>query len=285
MTLLGLGFAVLCPVMASKSLAHLLPLLEKLNDNQVGLVSDVAKQFMTPHKFTWAPFKLRNGMDLMTQEIVDDLGDIIRIHHAFSREAFSKDKFEYALERVQKLHKRDAALAPRGNKGYDILVEGERFSLKTEASQNIRLDTIHISKFMELGGGEWTTNPADLEGLRQQFIDHLNGYDHVLTLRRLKDTRNGWHSYELVAIPKALLLLAAHGALEMKTASKQNPRPGYCYIGNAGWAYTVGAKVNPKDLQFALYFDGGGERKLQIKHLKKSLGKVIATWEFESLSV
>ena len=271
--------------MASQSLARLLPLLEKLNDSQIGLVSDVAKQFTTPHKFTAAPFKLQGGQDLMTQGIVDDLGDIIRIHHAFSREAFSKDKFEYALERVQKLHKRKADLAPRGNKGYDITVEGERFSLKTEASKNVRLDSIHISKFMELGGGEWTTNPADLEGLRQQFLEHLSGYDHVLTLRRLKDKRENWHSYELVAIPKSLLLLAAHGPLEMKTASKQNPRPGYCYVGNAGWAYTAGAKVAPKDLQFALYFDGGGERKLQIKHLKKSLGKVIATWEFESLAV
>lgn len=271
--------------MTSQALERVLPLLAKLNDNQIGLVSDVAKQFMTPHKFTWAPFRLKAGMNLMTQEVVDDLGDIIRIHHAFSREAFSKDKFEYALERVQKLHKRKADLAPRGNKGYDISIEGERFSLKTEASQKINLDSIHISKFMELGGGEWTTNPADLEGLRQQFMDHLNGYDQVLTLRRLKDKREGWHSYELVAIPKSLLLLAAQGALEMKINSKQNPRPGYCYIGNAGWTYAAGTRVNPTDLQFALYFDGGGERKLQIKHLKKSLGRVIATWEFESLAV
>jgi type II restriction enzyme len=29
-----------------------------------------------------------------------------------------------------------------------------------------------------------------------------------------------------------------------------------------------------------LYFDGGGERKLQIKHLLKSHCAVIATWEF-----
>lgn len=271
--------------MTERPLDHLLPLLEELNANQLGLVADVARQFTTPHTFSHAGFFLKSGASLMTQEIVDDLGDIIRIHHAFSREAFSKDKFEYALERVQKLHQRAAELAPRGNKGYDIEIEGEKFSLKTEASKSVRIDTIHISKFMELGGGEWATDPAHLEGLRQQFLTHLEGYDHILTLRRLKEKRENWHSYELVLIPKTLLIQAADGVLEMKESSKQNPRPGYCYVGEEGWTYTTGAKVDAKQLQLSLYFDGGGERKLQIKHLKKRLCKVLATWQFESLAV
>lgn len=271
--------------MDQPALARLQPLLDQLTEGQLALVGDVARLFTTDHTFTFSPFLTGNGVQLMTQEIVDDLGDIIRVHHAFSREAFSKDKFEYALERVQKAHGRNAELAPRGNKGYDLKIGDERFSLKTEASQSIKVDSIHISKFMELGGGQWTTDPADLEGLRQQFIQHLNGYEHVLTLRRLPAKAEGWHKYELVAIPKELLLLAAGGALEMRADSKQTPRPGYCYVGNAGWAYAVGTRPSPRDLQFSLYFDGGGERKLQIKHMKKSLCKVIATWEFESLPV
>lgn len=270
--------------MLPNSIDRLIPLLRELSDNQVALVADVAKQFTTPHQFMRANFALKNGQQLMTQGIVEDLGDIIRIHHAFSREAFSKDKFEYALERVQKLHERNAALAPRGNRGYDIEIESERFSLKTEASKGVRADIIHISKFMELGGGDWTTNPADLEGLREQFLRHMDSYDRILTLRRLKEPRANWHSYELVAIPKELLLRAASGVLEMKTSSKQNPRPGYCYVGEEKWTYNAGAAVNPRDLQLALYFDGGGERKLQIKHLQKRLCTVIATWEFESLA-
>lgn len=268
--------------MTTNAIDGLLLLLQGLNDNQLALVGDVAKQFGTPHEFSFNDLPLKNGRSLMTPGIVDDLGDIIRLHHSFSHEPFSKDKFEYALERVQKLHGRKAALAPRGNRGYDLEIEGERFSLKTEASQGIKLDTIHISKFMELGGGEWSTDPAHLEGLRAQFLEHLEGYDHILTLRRLKDAREGWHSYELVLIPKNLLLLAADGVLEMRESSTQNPRPGYCYVGEEGWTYAAGAKVSPRDLQLALYFDGGGERKLQIKHLKKSLCTVLATWQFKS---
>lgn len=266
------------------SIARLLPLLDDLSDTQLGLVEDVARQFTTAHQFDCFPWQLNDGHDLLTQSSVDDLGDIMRIHHAFSREAFSKDKFEYALERVLKLHGHDAAMATRGNRGYDIKVEGERFSLKTEASKTVRADRIHISKFMELGGGIWATDPADLIGLRAQFLTHLAGYEHVMTLRRLKEPREHWYSYELVLIPMALLQQASAGVLEMMVKSKQNPRPGYCYVGGGAWTHQAGVKVKPKDLLFALYFDGGGERKLQIKHLDKSKCKVLATWKFESLA-
>ncbi|SAK96704.1 hypothetical protein AWB82_07061 [Caballeronia glebae] len=75
--------------------------------------------------------------------------------------------------------------------------------------------------------------------------------------------------YELVEIPKALLLEAANCELKVCTDSTQNPQPGYGYVKDA-----IG------QLKYALYFDGGTERKLQIKHLRKDLCKVHATWAF-----
>ena len=36
------------------------------------------------------------------------------------------------------------------------------------------------------------------------------------------------------------------------------------------------------NLKFALYFDGGTERKLQIKAIRKDLCTVHATWRFDS---
>jgi type II restriction enzyme len=55
----------------------------------------------------------------------------------------------------------------------------------------------------------------------------------------------------------------------MKNGSAQFPKPGYCYIEEQGTTL------------FSLYFDGGGERKLQIKGLRKDLCLVHATWKFE----
>ena len=78
--------------------------------------------------------------------------------------------------------------------------------------------------------------------------------------------------YELIEIPKTLLAKAATGRLEMKSTSTQSPKPGYCYV-----------EENGKPL-FSLYFDGSGERKLQIKGLQKSRCQVHASWKFNLLT-
>ena len=162
-----------------------------------------------------------------------------------------------------------AELAPHGRRGYDIRITGHKVSLKTEAARAIRLDLLHISKFMELGGGQWGDNPNDLIGLRQQFLDNLAGIDRILVLRALRKGEPDY-LYELVEIPKNLLERASVGRFEMRTESTQFPKPGYCFVENSD------------DLLFNLYFDGGGERKLQIKSLKKELCKVHASWQFDT---
>lgn len=242
---------------------RLIAAIPELSNYRLQLIGKVVDVFQQPKEF-----QRSEDSNLITAEVLEDFGDILRMHHCFSREPFTKDKFEYALERILIEAQVPAQLAPRGQRGYDIEITGEHFSLKTEAARAIRENTIHISKFMELGGGTWGSDPADLIGLRQQFLNALNGINRILILRALKKTDTGF-LYELVEIPKPLLSKAANGRLEMRTASPQNPKPGYCYVEEDG------------KLLFSLYFDGGGERKLQVKHLQKSLCKVHATWKFE----
>ena len=52
--------------------------------------------------------------------------------------------------------------------------------------------------------------------------------------------------------------------------SKQKPKPGYCNISEA----------TGKGNKFQLYFDGGTERKLQIKNLQKKYCVLVAKWKF-----
>lgn len=111
-----------------------------------------------------------------------------------------------------------AKLAPRGQRGFDVEIAGQHFSLKTEAAKGIRASTIHISKWMELGGGVWGKNPKDLVGLRSQFLTALASVNRILILRALKKGDPDFH-YELVEIPKSLLLKAEHGTLEMMSKS------------------------------------------------------------------
>jgi type II restriction enzyme len=139
-------------------------------------------------------------------------------------------------------------------------------SLKTQADAGIRDELLHISKFMELGKGAW-----ELPLLRDLFLDHMRSYERIFQFRCLVQGPTSY-LYELVEIPKSLLLEGANAHLVVQTESRQTPKPGYGNVFDLDGG-----------LKFALYFDGGTERKLQIKSIRKSLCLVHATWRFDSL--
>ena len=210
---------------------------------------------------------------LLTEQGAAQLGAQIILHHAFTTSAFSKFAFEYGLEKSINVSGKEAKLASQGNPGHDMSVNGERFSLKTEAAKNAKPSRIHISKWMELGKNtNWKNDPGVIPELVDEFLNHMNGYERILILRFLpgeKVNSSFEKYYELIEIPKDLLRSAQNGRHEMKLASKQTPKPGYCHV--------VDSLGNPA---FSLYFDGGGERKLQIKALNIQLCIKHATWEF-----
>ena len=238
--------------------------LLKLSGSQLEWVQGVIDQFQLPSQY-----QHNNISDIVTGEVLERIGDALRIHHAFSRQALSKDRFEFALERALKLSGIDAKLAiSRTNRGHDITIGDVPASLKTEAANGIKRDIIHISKWMELGRGEW-----QLDLLLQLFLDHMHGYDRIFTMRRLQPGP-GRYEYEFVEIPKALMLEATNCQLVLQEGSRQNPKPGYGNVYDAEGS-----------LKYALYFDGGTERKLQIKGLRKSLCVVHASWKFDSTDI
>jgi type II restriction enzyme len=247
-----------------EKIAQLIAKIPGLSDHRLDLVQNMVGVFSQ----SWTIMRASDS-DIISEAALLDFGDVLRIHHRFSREPFSRDKFEFALEAALRTSGVAAELAQRGRRGYDITITGDKVSLKTEAAKAIRANFLHISKFMELGGGQWGDDPNDLVCLRQQFLDNLAGIDRILVLRALRKGEPDY-LYELVEIPKALLEKASSGRFEMRTESAQYPKPGYCFVENAG------------ELLFSLYFDGGGERKLQIKNLKKGLCKVHASWQFEA---
>lgn len=242
--------------------------LSKLSASQQAWVGAVIGQFKLPYRYvegTSVPPALR----LIDATVLERMGDALRIHHAFSRQALSKDRFEFAFERALSLAGHQATLVnSRTNRGHDITIDGVRVSLKTQADTGIRPDMLHISKFMELGRGDWI-----LSSLRDLYLEHMQSYERVFQFRCL--VQNGdRYAYELVEIPKALLLEAANARLEIMENSRQTPKPGYGYVADA-----------QGKIKFMLYFDGGTERKLQIKSIRKDLCILHATWTFESASL
>ncbi len=236
--------------------------LPKLTQGQLFWLSKVIDNYANPYESRLLATTLFN------EAMLQDFGDALRTHHSFSQEPCTKDKFEYILEQTLKINGTRAELAKKGNPGHDITIEGIAVSLKSQADKGIKRDRIWISKFHELGKGEWTDKPKQLEGLRAQFLAHLTHYERIFTLRCVERAPN-WE-YQLVEIPKAILALASTGTLEMRTASTQYPKPGYCHVNSGG------------NRLFSLYFDGGTERKLQLKDLLVSKCILHAEWRFYS---
>lgn len=244
-----------------KIIESLVRSIPELTAGQLHWIKRVVTVYAAEHSFTL------NESDLFDEITLQNFGDAMRVHHSFSSEPFSKDKFEYILVNVLNLSGHKAELAPKGNPGHDVTVDGFQLSLKTQADKNIKEDSIWISKFMELGKGDWGDNPTDLVGLLNQYLSHMESYGKIFTLRSLQ--KAPYWQYELVEIPLSILKLAKDGELKMKLDSTQFPKPGYCYV-----------RDERGDTIFNLYFDGGGERKLQIKSLNKKYCKIHAGWNF-----
>jgi hypothetical protein len=242
---------------------HLAKLLPELSESQLGWIEEIVNQLRRVHRY-----EINEKSDIISSCLLEEIGDALRLHHCFSREPFSKDKFEYLLERASNNCSMPAELARKGNPGHDLTIGSVKFSLKTQANKGISRKFVYISKFMELGKGQWGDDEQDLVGLREQFFSHMNSYDRILVLRTLSKAPDEWN-YELMEIPKTLLQQAKRGTLKMMHNSRQFPKPGYCQV------------LNKKgELLFQLYFDGGTERKLQIKSINIDNCIVHARWGF-----
>lgn len=203
---------------------------------------------------------------------MEAFGDLLVAHNEGSKIPLTKDKFEYAMVDALNNSGYEASKLPNGHPGEDIVVNGVPWSLKTQADRGIKQDRLHISKFMELGKGKWDTE-ADVVALRERMFTHMASYERIFSLRcfpRIQsDEGETIYNYELVEIPKKLLLSSRNFPIEIKINSRQVPKPAYCRVFNE-----LGKEI------YALYFDGGTERKLQVKNLAKSACVVHGTWQF-----
>ena len=254
------------PVVSPDPLAAAIALL---SPRQREFVGRIISALTTPVE-TW-----RNPRtDLATEQFVELMSDVLRGQHISSSKALGKEHFEHALAGIFVELRHDAELSPMGFPGADLKVDGVPWSLKTQGDMGIKDDLIHISKFMELGKGRWE-DEADLAALRDRMLAHMEGYERIFTLRYLSRARSrrrtGEQRYELVEIPKALLEKAAGRPCVMAQKSRQTPKPGTCAV-----------RQEDGSVAFELYFDGGTERKLQVRKLRKDLCVVHATWRFRT---
>ncbi len=87
-------------------LKNIVKILESLPEHRLLWVEKVTDILNCPHSFSSRP------EGFMTDDWCLAFGDALMIHHAFSNEPFTKDKFEHALVNTAKMVAIDADLAP-----------------------------------------------------------------------------------------------------------------------------------------------------------------------------
>ncbi|MEU0210461.1 hypothetical protein [Streptomyces canus] len=188
------------------TLERLVTQAQLLDDAQLEMLGEMAEALRQPCEVRVDP-----SSDLANGEFSDYFLNRLKIHHATSEEKFKKASFEYAFIAAARYSGLSAAKTKSQTfQGADAMVDGVRWSLKTEASAKISMSTIVISKFSEARWIRDCETPGDFaRECVPRFLRHLDEYDRIATLRAFSVGRELVH-YELIEIPKSLLACVAN---------------------------------------------------------------------------
>ncbi len=242
------------------ALQQLIQVVTDLDPVQVALLTEVATVMLRRVEETVNP-----DSDLVTPRFAANFRNRLLIHHATNEAKLTKKAFEYALKGACEAEGKTGFITTSDTfSGVDVTIDGTRFSLKTEASKDIKAEQITISKFTE---ARWIQQQMTLAELAREAVNripsHLNNYDRILVLRAraLSNTRL---QYEIVEIPRDLLRRVA--AL---TAADFSPRTAQ---GGSSARVTVDSRP-----AFTLRLDGS-DGKITIAGLQIAFCMRHASW-------
>lgn len=231
-----------------------------LDAYQIRLLCEVGEALLRPVQSQRVP-----DSDIATEDFARYFENVLKIHHSMHEEKFNKKAFEYAFKTACSIQgKRAFVNSDSTDPGFDVEVDGVRFSLKTEAAKGISDDKITISKLMEARWIRECKAPADFaRESRKRIGKHLGKYDRIIMLRAF-DLPDGKVRYSLIEIPVDLL----KSILDLKARDFDDPTP------NGG----TSAIVNYRGVKaFTLRLDGSVE-KITISGLQMSLCQKHAEW-------
>lgn len=240
---------------------RLMRLARQLDEAQIQLLCEMADAF------SWEVGSyLNERSDLVWDGFGDSLLNRLRVHHATSEEKFNKTSFEFAFKAAARFAGRRAEKTVAHTfQGADVVVDGVRWSLKTEGAANMSGSLITISKFSE---ARWIRDCVDANDFARETTTrlgrHLAEYDRIVTLRGFYVDGGAGVRYDLVEIPHELL-----SAATQLTPQDFSPRT------RAG---SSSAKVYFNNRHaFTVVLDGSVE-KVTIRNIRVDQCVVHATW-------
>ncbi len=189
-------------MMAPLAAHDLEALLNRLTGERRAVIGEIIHALLSPIKS-----QINGTSNICTSSFVEAFQSRLIVFQALNDDALSKKAFEYAFANAYRESTGKEVIVNRNSvmPGEDVIADGIKFSMKTEADRGIRSEFLKISKLME---ARWIrdckTGKDFLAGVQNNIVPHLNRYDRILVLRAFRAAGN--YEYRLVEIPKTVLL-------------------------------------------------------------------------------
>lgn len=154
-------------------------------------------------------FKIMKTSDLCDEKYAQAFFDYIERHRELVLIKGTKtwpDVFEYGHVHALKAMGKNAECIGEQQKPFDVIMESEKHSLKTETRKNLKLDRVHLTKLMT---ASWLRH-LSLDEVIDKITNHISSFDRLLVLRAKHGTIKPIVVVELVEIPKILLNTMTH---------------------------------------------------------------------------
>jgi Type II site-specific deoxyribonuclease len=181
------------------SRSRLVEALAELDEDGIGRVLTVARAMSRPIT------QVRKGNSaIVTEAFVAEFQSKLLMHHATHTTKLDRLGFENAFLAASRAAGRATEQAPsRTTRFWDVRVDGEQISLKSEGAASMKADYLHITKLSEAAWIQDVRSAKARHGRMMQLInDFLAAVQGMFVLR--SSSRADGPFYELVEIPVAL---------------------------------------------------------------------------------
>lgn len=180
--------------------------------------------------------------------------------HVFPGHPMMQEIFDSAFMASAREARLEVNPANRGQRFWDVNVDGKSISLKTTKAKGLRLDTLHISKLTEAAWiQDCRTATARRDHTLDLFREYIDEVDSIFQFRYF--ARDAF--YELVEIPVLLMT----PILDIPRGSFPSDGP------------SITIPVGGETPDFTLKLDRS-DAKITIANIRKERCTVHATWDF-----
>jgi len=228
---------------------------KSLSDSEDRMLREVLKVLREPVREILLP-----GSDLVDSRFAEEFRSRILLQHGLQGSPLFQDTFDAAfLKAAQASGRKAVAQEGETNRFWDLMLDGEKISLKSSKAQNLQVSMLHISKLSEAA---WIQDCRSAKARRDRTLElfdkFLTTVHRIFQLRYFQKKR----LYELVEIPMGLIAPILDAPVTAFSAEGSN----------------VGIPVGATEFDLVVVLDRS-DAKITLRNIRKERCLVHGTWQ------